>query len=60
MSKSYDDFDGMEIDALKATLRAIRARIKGEFDHPDLVAMGPLGNSQDDILQLVARHDIDS
>jgi len=36
---------------LLATLEAVRARINGEFDHPELVKMGPLmADSDDDIL----------
>jgi hypothetical protein len=40
---SYDDM----LEALKA----IKARLNGEFDHPSLVAYGPLSDSEtDDIL----------
>jgi hypothetical protein len=36
-----------------AALRAIRARINGEWDHPDLLKFGPLGNTIDDILMII-------
>ncbi len=39
-------------DALKA-LNAIRARVHGEWDHPDLMAIGPLGSISGDILRIV-------
>lgn len=35
-------------------LRAIRARINGEYDHPDLVKLGPLGDQQGDLLAIVS------
>ena len=38
---------------LEAALRAIRARVDGEFDHPDLLVLGPLGTIADDIRRLV-------
>lgn len=44
-------------DALKRyqqTLEAIRARIKGEYDHPSLVAKGPLStNMRQDIIDWI-------
>lgn len=33
-------------------LEAIRARIQGEFDHPALMELGPLGDLSEDILLL--------
>ena len=36
-----------------STLRAIQARIKGEWDNPHLIAKGPLGDTNDDILSFV-------
>lgn len=35
-----------------AAIRAIIARIQGEWDQRDLVAIGPLGDTQDDILRI--------
>ncbi|KAG5182040.1 hypothetical protein JKP88DRAFT_290667 [Tribonema minus] len=36
----------------QAAIRAIIARIQGNWDHPDLVAIGPLGETRDDILRI--------
>lgn len=33
-------------------LRAIKARINGEFDHPALMAFGPLGDQDTDVLRI--------
>lgn len=41
--------------AAASALRAIRARIKGEFDHPDLIAFGPLSERDGDILAIIAK-----
>lgn len=38
-----------EIDALAA----IRARINGEWDHPELVKIGALGDTNADILRII-------
>ena len=38
-----------------SALRAIRARISGQFDHPDLIAFGPLGDKDGDILAIIAK-----
>ena len=38
MAEAYDDYEGRLCDAL----RAIVARINGEFDAPELSAFGPL------------------
>ena len=47
--KAYDDYEGMAL----AALRAIVARITGEWDHPDLMAVGPLtADSNQDILRI--------
>lgn len=35
-----------------AAIRAIVARIQGEWDQPDLVSFGPLGDTQDDVLRI--------
>ena len=43
-----------EIDMLEDALRAIRARIQGEYDLPALVEAGPLGDKDGDILRLIA------
>ncbi len=37
---------------LLAACRAIRARVVGEFDNPDLLVFGALGEMQDDVLRL--------
>lgn len=53
-----EDDDSAEADRRKVAIllshiRAIRARIKGEWDNPDLLAMGPLFTSwTDDVLRL--------
>ena len=36
-------------ERLVALLEAIRARVVGEFDHPALLKMGPLGQTETDI-----------
>ena len=52
MSKSYDDYEGQ----LESGVRAAIARIAGEWDQPDLVAFGPLGESTlDDVWQILRR-----
>ena len=38
MSTSYDDYEGR----INAAVRAALARIRGDFDDPDLIAFGPL------------------
>lgn len=60
MSKSYDDHDGETIEQLRSVLRAVRARINGVFDDPDLLAMGPLGRGFDDINAFIATVEIDA
>lgn len=41
-------------DVLQQALQAIRARINGEFDHPALVAIGPLHPSTNtDVLRII-------
>lgn len=35
-------------------LEAIAARINGEFDHPALMAFGPLGNTFEDVARITA------
>ena len=40
-------------EALKAALVAIRARIKGEFDAPELMAFGPLSTRIDDDIRAI-------
>lgn len=41
--------------ALEAALRAINARIAGEFDQPDLMAFGPLSPSSENDCADIAR-----
>ncbi|WP_293811325.1 hypothetical protein [uncultured Bosea sp.] len=36
----------------QAAIRAIIARIQGNWDQPDLVTIGPLGETRDDILRI--------
>lgn len=36
-------------------LRAIKARINGEWDQPDLVAHGALGTAREDILAIIEK-----
>lgn len=36
-------------------LRAIKARINGVWDDPDLISFGPLGNMNEDILAIIAK-----
>jgi hypothetical protein len=33
-------------------LRAVRARVNGEWDQPDLIAYGPLSTTADDLLRI--------
>lgn len=40
---------------LAAALRAIRARVDGEFDHPDLMAFGPLRDTDTDCAEIAKR-----
>ena len=40
MSRSYDDHDGETIEQLRSVLRAVRARINGVFDDPNLWQWG--------------------
>lgn len=42
-------------DQLQAALRAVRARIQGQYDTPELQAFGPLSTSADaDCLAIIA------
>lgn len=54
MSRSYDiDF---EAENAKAAIRAIIARIQGDWDHPDLKAVGPLSPMTiDDVLMIAQK-----
>lgn len=40
---------------LLAALRAVRARIRGEWDDPDLLAFGPLAIKDEDVLAIAER-----
>lgn len=42
-----------------AAIRAIVARIQGEWDQPDLVSFGPLADTQDDILRIAQSVQLD-
>ena len=42
-----------EVAMLEEALRAIRARIEGEYDHPALLRAGALGDKDADILRLI-------
>lgn len=42
-------------DKLVGALRAIRARITGEFDDPDLLAYGPLSHTNGDCMEIASR-----
>ena len=47
------DYLEEEVAMLEEALRAIRARIEGEYDHPALLRAGALGDKDADILRLI-------
>lgn len=42
-----------EVIRLAGALRAIKARIDGEYDHPELMRLGALGDQDEDILRII-------
>lgn len=48
-----DGITSDDLQRLEDALRAIRARINGDYDLPALVEAGPLGNKDTDILRII-------
>lgn len=50
---THDGITSYDVERLEEALMAIKARIDGEYDLPALVAVGPLGDQDADILRII-------
>lgn len=48
-----DGITNYDVERLENALEAIKARIEGDYDLPALVAVGPLGDKDADILRII-------